>query len=456
MSDSLPGRIAEGEAFLHPRFFEILEIVRRKYLKNTLCFTTNASMLEEPFLKKLARFRPVQIMVSMHSTKPDLWARIFGRKESEAVRAVQSLDLIKKYRMEVEGTIVPLPGICGWDDIAETYAHFASHGAKSMILYWPGYTVCTPEKVVQEIACSLDEFTAFAERMKSQYPVPLMAFPDMKTPLDLPVKRIMANTLRGNLKARGGPYRTVVWLTSQAAFARLQEMVARNGTAVPNRHHVVPVPNRTYGGNIMVAGLLMVPDFIEAGRQALETWPDTELLLVPKMPFDNLCRDLQKHPAYAISEELHIPVWLVNEAGGFIPLLDRLFLGGERQEGTSLQETMNSFNAVYRDESAMEKSLDLMDGFPLRTSRGDLTREELREELTRERKRIPAGKKHLVQGFQVLDATRGLCIEEWPTGDEAITFRKWTYLVRRSPRWRISEITWGEDLDAMKPPSQNF
>ena len=84
MSDSLPGRISEGEAFLHPQFFEILALVREKYLTNLLHFTTNASMLDEPLVRKLAQFRPVEINISLHSTQPKLWARIFQRTEKPA------------------------------------------------------------------------------------------------------------------------------------------------------------------------------------------------------------------------------------------------------------------------------------------------------------------------------------------------------------------------------------
>ena len=59
MSDSLPGRISEGEAFLHPRFLEILTLVREKFLTNRLHFTTNASLLDELLVRKLEPFRPV-------------------------------------------------------------------------------------------------------------------------------------------------------------------------------------------------------------------------------------------------------------------------------------------------------------------------------------------------------------------------------------------------------------
>ena len=450
MSDSLPGRIAEGEAFLHPRFLEILTLVRKKYVGNLLSFTTNASMLDEAFLRQLARYRPIEINVSLHSTRPDRWIRIFRKTEREAMTAVQALPLIRKYRMALQGTIVPLPGICGWDDLEETYGHFISHGATCMTLYWPGYTVCTPPETVREIACPLDEFTAFAERMRSKHSVPLFAQPEIKAPLNLPVKRIMAMTIRGNLKTRGGLFRNVIWLTSEAAYSRLQDLVASHASSFPNQHRVFPVPNRTYGGNIMVAGLLMVPDFIEAGRRALERWPDTDLFLVPKTPFDMLNRDLQKMPAYTIPEALGIPVWLVDQAANVDPLLSRPFFKEARSPIDSLQKTMSTFNAVFEDEKAVGTSLDLVDAYPIRTGWGNLNKEELREKLLQEKHRTPAGQKHLFQGFELLGSSRCLCIERWPTLDEVVTYRKWTFLVKRESRWRIQEIFQGEDEDMIR------
>jgi uncharacterized Fe-S cluster-containing radical SAM superfamily protein len=450
LSDSLPGRIAEGEAFLHPRFFEILSLIRHKFIGNTLCFTTNASMLDEPLLKKLAGFRPVEIMVSQHSTQPELWARIFRKSKKDADTALGALDLIRKYHMELKGTIVPLPAICGWEDIEKTYGTFIEHGATAMILYWPGYTVCSLPEVVKEVACPMEEFTGFTERMRSRYKVPLFALPEMKVPLALPVKRIMALTLRGNGKTLGGPFRRVLWLSSEAAYERLQAMVAGHQPSVPNQHHVVPVPNRTYGGNIMVAGLLMVQDFIEAGKKALDSWPDAELVLVPRTPFDWLSRDLQRRPAHEIRDALGVPVWLVNEQGVVDPLLDRLFFRETACGFSPLQEAMNRFNTVYQDEKALDGSLDLIDAYPVRTSWGDLTREDLKGRLLQERQRIPPGQRPPFQGFEMLGASRGLCIERWPTQDETVTYRKWTFLVKREGGWRIQEIVQGEDEDMIR------
>jgi hypothetical protein len=231
-------------------------------------------------------------------------------------------------------------------------------------------------------------------------------------------------------------------------------MVTHHAPSFQNEHHVVPVPNRTYGGNIMVAGLLMVDDFIAAGKQAMEVWPGTELILVPRTPFDWLSRDLQRRPAHAIRDALGVPVWLVNEMGAVDPLLDRLFFRETPSGFTPLQEAMNKFNAVFQDEKALDSSLDLIDAYPVRTSWGDLARDDLKGRLLGDHQRMPPGVRPLFQGFEMLGASRGLCIERWPTKDETVTFRKWTFLAKREAGWRIQEIVWGEDEDMIKgdPP----
>ncbi|MDD4997801.1 MAG: DUF512 domain-containing protein, partial [Syntrophales bacterium] len=305
MSDSLPGRISEGEAFLHPRFFEIMSLVREKYMTNRLHFTTNASLLDEAFVRKLASFRPMEINVSLHSTLPPLWARVFGSTQKMAHAALRSLELLKKHHIDFTGTIVPLPRICGWQDIENTFAFLIGKGAKSIILWWPGFSQKTPESLKKQIACPWDEFEAFVSRMREKFPgYPIVPQPNLQEPRGLPVKRIMNFTLQGNIRTYGGTFRRVIWLVSEAACPEISGMVTHYARDIPNEHHVFAVKNRFYGGNIRVSGLLLVSDFVAAGREAITLWPDADLLLVPKTPFDAFYRDLQKTPAFKIPESL--------------------------------------------------------------------------------------------------------------------------------------------------------
>jgi hypothetical protein len=122
-------------------------------------------------------------------------------------------------------------------------------------------------------------------------------------------------TLQGNLKTYGGAYRQVLWLVSEAAYPEISRLVAQFAQNVPNEHHVFPAKNRSYGGNIRVSGLLMVSDFLAAGREVLQRWPAADLVLIPKMAFDAFFRDLQKTPAFKIPEILGRTTWLVFEKG---------------------------------------------------------------------------------------------------------------------------------------------
>lgn len=447
MSDALPGRISEGEAFLHPQFFQILELVRRRFLTNVLCFTTNGSMLDEPFLERLARFRPIEIMVSLHSTRPELWARIFGRSAELAGRAIRSPALIRKYGLALAGAIVTLPEICGWPDIERSYASFVAQGAKLMMIWWPGWTQRTPPERLKDLECSLEKFEAFAAKMRNKYKVPLIVCPETKAPLNLPVKRIMASTMRGNIKTGGGPYREVLWLSSEAVLERLTDILKAQAPAFSNRHIVAPVKNVSYGGNIICAGLLMVNDFIVAGKQALDRWPETELILIPETPFDTLLLDLEGTPAYRIAEDLNKPVWIVTPEGGFNSLLGRGFLKADDTPLDRLKRTMKIFNSAWADEGQAEKSRDLIAAFPLPTSRGMITRRRFAEFLRKERNALLSRGRPLNQRFELLDELHALCLEQWPAPDRDAPLNKWTFLARKGEQWKIERIACGTKDD---------
>jgi len=439
MSDSLPGRISEGEALLHPQLFEILELVRRKFFYNTLCFTTNASMLDSVFLKKLSAYRPIEINVSLHSLEPPLWARIFGQDTKRAEIAISSLPLIRSHKIDLIGTIVPLPKICGWDSLERTYAHFVALGASSMILYWPGHTKRTQPEIVADLECSLAEFTDFAERMKTTYSVPLIPHPDMVSPLRVGVEAIVAKTLKGNPKNGGSAYRKVVWLSSVAAFCRLESLVKEKTRLVLNIHQVEPVENGTYGGNIMAAGLLMVEDFVRAGKRALEQWPDVELFLVPREPFDSLLRDLQGTPAYKIADDLGRPVWLVDPHGGIDPLVSPRLVTRRGTTNAVLERVMERFNRARSKDEEIEAGLDLVASFPIETSGGVLDRAALRESI-RAGRDLTEGVFPSVQRLEILDADHALCIEVWPLKNSARWLNRWTRMVRRQSGWLIESI----------------
>jgi hypothetical protein len=413
LSDSLPGRISEGEALVHPKLFEILDVVRARYFYNQLCFTTNASMLDEAFLRRLAAYRPIEVTVSMHSTQPALWARVFRRGEGAAATAVAAPGLLKRFGMDLIGTIVPLPRLCGWDDIERTYGHLVEAGAKRMILYRPGVTVRTPPELATELACDDGEFGDFAARMRARFDVPLDAFPDMAGPLAVPAGVIAAKTLTGNPKTGGREYGRVAWLASAAAAERLRGLLDELGD-VGNQHAVVATRNHTYGGNVSAAGLLMVDDFVRAGEAALEERPDTALFLVPAAAFDSLRCDLTGEPAYRIAERLGRPAWIVGDEGTVDPLLSPRLVKRRPALDPALVAAVEAQGAGAHGVAGGPA-----EGLALASS-GPLSRR-----------------------FEVLDAGSALCLETWAVHGSASTVRRWTRLVKSQEGWTVADVEEG-------------
>lgn len=440
MSDSLPGRISEGEAFLHPRFFEILTLVREKFLTNRLHFTTNASLLDEPFVRKLAPFRPMEINVSLHSAQPKLWARIFRTTEKRARTALSSLALLKAHHIDFTGTIVPLPRICGWDDLEKTFGFLVDAGARSIILWWPGFSEKTPADLRKQIECPWDEFEDFVRHIQKKYPrFPIVPQPNLLELRKLPVKRILNFTLQGNLKTFGGAFRQVLWLVSEAAYPELSGMVAQSAQEVPNEHHVFPVKNRSYGGNIRVSGLLMVSDFLAAGKEALDRWPSVDLVLIPKMAFDAFFRDLQKTPAFKIPEILGRTTWLVFEKGSFLSLKGRGFVKPEKDLQKTLEKTLK-----FIGESIQADQFDavsaLVAAFPVPTSEGLLKKREFREFLRRAKKCLPEDAAFEKRVFEKLDDHRVVCMEDWPTADPSAVLSRWSFFRKMGDDWKLEMI----------------
>ena len=248
--------------------------------------------------------------------------------------------------------------------------------------------------------------------MQDRFNLPVDLFPDMATPLRIAVETIVGKTFRGNPITRGRAYHRVIWLSSRAAFSRLEKMMAEYTAAAPNKHHVVPTDNFTYRGNIIVAGLLMAEDFIRAGLSALKKWPDADLFLVPSNPFDALLRDLVGTPAYRISERLGRPVWLVQSDGIIESLSSMRLLKRRKPLDSGLKKAMDQFNLARIDGEKIESVLNMVAIYPVASPRGSLSRDQMKNMIREDRART-FGRDPLSQKFEILDQIHAICLETW-------------------------------------------
>jgi uncharacterized protein len=306
LNDSLPGRIAEGEAFTHPQLFEILDLVRSRLPSRPLQVTTNGILLTDALIQQLSRYLPMRISISYHSDDPILWSRAF--KVDPALHAIAraAFAALKEAGFRVKGAITPMAALGGYEDLERTI-RFMARWVDAIHGMAPGYSDRATEEERRLLAVDYPEMSRFFQRMHRELRIPVELDPDVLSPLLFTPEPIL------RAAAEEG-YRNVLWLFSEAAYGRAISILERGAAGVPGSHRAFLVKNRSYGGNIISAGCLLVGDFRAALEEALAARSGGEgpvdLVLMPARSFDRTCRDLSGRSSREVTAGTGLPHWV--------------------------------------------------------------------------------------------------------------------------------------------------
>lgn len=138
--------IMEGEPFTHPRFFEILEAIRRKFPQTLLQITTNGTMLTETSIVRLKALEPLELVVSLNACHPGARRQLMA--DGRADVACTAPPLLQKHRLRYHGSIVAMPHLTGWQELDDTVHYLARNGARTIRLFQPGYTRLTRAELI--------------------------------------------------------------------------------------------------------------------------------------------------------------------------------------------------------------------------------------------------------------------------------------------------------------------
>jgi uncharacterized Fe-S cluster-containing radical SAM superfamily protein len=306
LGDSLPGRISEGEALLHPDLLTILQLIREKVPQATIQMNTNGSLLTKEVIEKLKPFKPIKFTISYHSDDSKNWQKIFNRGPEFYKIAYDSFYHLSMNGFLIEAALVALPRMVGYSDIQNTIKVLKAW-TKRIIIYAPGYSAKTSPELKDILVVDFYELSKFITEMRKIYKIDLDLHPDLSKPMFFSPAPIM-------YKSFNAKYKNVLWLLSEAAFERMKIILEDWNPYFPNEHYAFMVKNNTYGGNIICSGLLMTNDFREAIKKACGNLKNEkfDLILLPKNAFDRFGDDLIGENYSLLREEFGIPVWIEN------------------------------------------------------------------------------------------------------------------------------------------------
>lgn len=135
-------RLMEGEPLTHPHFRSFLTQLRRRFPRQLIKLTTNGTLLDREMVEFLAEMRPLEITLSLNSASPAGRQKLM--RDGRAAVALQAGELLGRYGILWQGSVVAMPRVVGWDDINDTLRFLAASGAACIRLFVPGYTRLAP------------------------------------------------------------------------------------------------------------------------------------------------------------------------------------------------------------------------------------------------------------------------------------------------------------------------
>jgi MoaA/NifB/PqqE/SkfB family radical SAM enzyme len=353
-------RIMEGEPFTHPRMMDILRLLREKFPLTGIQLTTNGTLLDEKKVSLLKNLAPLEINLSLNSCSPGM--RQIIMHDNLAEEALKAPARLQAAGIPYHGSIVPMPWLTGWEDLAQTVFFLEGKGAQTIRVFLPGFTRYTEEKL-QPLPDWEKELLVFLKDLQEKCSVPLTIEP----PGLLDLKPIITGVIKGSKAEAAGLRRgqMIISINGLTPFSRVEAFrllsepgkyeirVTGGGTEhiiileiCPGEKSglvmdydlplslitelfnlgkkaenmlvlasewgepllrealhktmrpginitIVPVPNRTFGGTIKSAGLLLVEDFLKVIEDYVQDQEKPDLLVLPGLAFDERGRDLR-------------------------------------------------------------------------------------------------------------------------------------------------------------------
>ncbi len=169
--------IIEGEPLAHPRFREILALVRRVHPVAPVEVTTNGGRLTAEMVEFLESVGDVTVNVSLNSASARGRLLLMGEGPGRAERAIEGVRLLGRSTVAFSGSLVAMPHLVGWEDIRETVEFLAANGATVVRVVTPAFSGLADAVSLAATKDLYPELRRFVEGLPDDLPCPVLLEP---------------------------------------------------------------------------------------------------------------------------------------------------------------------------------------------------------------------------------------------------------------------------------------
>jgi|TARA_Y100000310_G_scaffold321954_1_gene380337 hypothetical protein len=282
-----------GEFFGHPHSFEVLEYIRDNGFVIKSALSTNGMLIEKHHVKVI---KEIGIEVELHLCNYS--------------KTKDTLNLLDKYQVSYTICIVPTHTSIDNKQIENWVKKLQIHNPIRIRILKPGYTKYTPLKRAKQMDISNAELIFLIEKWQKCYPNIKITFQ---------TGNLHAASILRSIYFFSSNYQNHTNVSDPETLFLIAESVkdifkpiVKTFTSIDNLpitdYKIVPVKNRTFGGNCDISGLLLIEDYISAIEETIEKGYIPEFIVLPKGSFTYDNSDLNGASPLVIRDKFNVPI----------------------------------------------------------------------------------------------------------------------------------------------------
>lgn len=194
-------KIIEGEPFVHPDIYKILEYLRQRWPQIEIKITSSGSFIELKKIDSLNKLKPLELNISLNGPDPE--ERVFLMNDSKPDNVFKLLPELKKNKINFEASIVSMHHLKGFEYLKRSFDFLEKYSPQSLRVFLAGFS----NYADQDLAVDSSEYyrlNNFINKQRTNYSYPIIIEPQLISSLSADVNNVIANSAAADADLKSG------------------------------------------------------------------------------------------------------------------------------------------------------------------------------------------------------------------------------------------------------------
>jgi MoaA/NifB/PqqE/SkfB family radical SAM enzyme len=132
-------KIIEGEPFVHPDIYKILNYIRQRWPEIEIKITSSGSFLQPEKVDLLKKLEPLELNISLNGPAPE--ERVFLMNDTRPDNVFKLIPELKKQRIKFDSSIVSMHHLKGCNYLKRTFDFLEKYPPQSLRVFLQGLVV---------------------------------------------------------------------------------------------------------------------------------------------------------------------------------------------------------------------------------------------------------------------------------------------------------------------------